>query len=286
MIAFLGMGLLGSNFVSALRKRELPVHIWNRSYEKAELLLPTGAVVHKTAAEAVAGANFVHLTLKDDQSVEEVLQTIANQLQPGTIIIDHTTTSVAGARERTKKWKEKGLTYVHAPVFMGPQNALEATGYMLISEDADVVSAVEPHLKAMTGHLLRLGPDTGKAAALKLIGNSFLVGFTGAIADTLSLAKALQIPSDDVVQLFQEWNPGNALLGRIKKITDAQFHKPTWELNMARKDTELFLRATQDAGIPLTVLPAIAMEMDRLIENGRGQDDWTVIAESAISGTR
>jgi len=38
MIAFYGMGLLGSNFVRALRRRNQPVRVWNRTPEKAAAL--------------------------------------------------------------------------------------------------------------------------------------------------------------------------------------------------------------------------------------------------------
>ena len=40
MIAFFGMGLLGSNFVRALRRRGEGVHVWNRSPDKATTLDP------------------------------------------------------------------------------------------------------------------------------------------------------------------------------------------------------------------------------------------------------
>jgi len=35
MIAFFGMGLLGSNFVRAYRRRAEDVRVWNRTIEKA-----------------------------------------------------------------------------------------------------------------------------------------------------------------------------------------------------------------------------------------------------------
>ncbi len=43
MIAYLGMGLLGSNFVRAMRRQGLDVRVWNRSPEKARVLEADGA---------------------------------------------------------------------------------------------------------------------------------------------------------------------------------------------------------------------------------------------------
>jgi 3-hydroxyisobutyrate dehydrogenase len=72
MKAFLGMGLLGSNFVRAMRNRGEDVQVWNRTSSKAKALESYGAKSFETAAEAVGGAAIVHVTLKDDASVNEV----------------------------------------------------------------------------------------------------------------------------------------------------------------------------------------------------------------------
>ena len=66
-------------------------------------------------------------------------------------------------------------------------------------------------------------------------------------------------------------------------MTGNSFDQPTWELVMARKDTQLFLDAAKKGGKHLTVIPAIAKEMDRWIEQGHGHDDWTVIGKDAVS---
>jgi 3-hydroxyisobutyrate dehydrogenase len=52
---------------------------------------------------------------------------------------------------------------------------------------------------------------------------------------------------------------------------------------MARKDAGLMMEAAKQGGTELFVIPAIAAEMDRWIEKGHGQDDWSVIAKDSIS---
>jgi len=282
MIAFLGMGLLGSNFVRAMINKGAQVQVWNRTAAKATQMEQYGAKAFSNVVDAVKGADIIHLTLKDDATVDEVLAAASAGLQPGATIIDHTTTSVPGAIQRTADWKKRGFTYLHAPVFMGPANALESTGNMLVSGDQTVIARLETHLSKMTGKLINFGDETGKAAGMKLIGNNFLVAFTAGIADTLSLAKALHIPVSDLFALFDSWNPAAMLPGRLKRMSGGDYSNASWELNMARKDAGLFLQAAQQAGTKLVVIPAIAAEMDRWIEKGHGSDDWTVIAKDAI----
>ena len=282
MVAFLGMGLLGSNFVRAMINKGGKVNVWNRTASKAAALEQYGAKAFAQVADAVKDADTIHLTLKDDATVDEVLAQAAQSLQPGATIIDHTTTSADGAIQRTKAWKEKGFTYLHAPVFMGPQNALESTGFMLVSGDQSVIGKLEATLSQMTGKLINFGPEEGRAAGMKLVGNCFLVAFTTGIADTLALAKALDIPTANLFTLFDAWNPGAMLPARLKRMTSGNYDQPSWELNMARKDTGLFIQAAQQKNIPLAVIPAIAAEMDRWIEKGNGNKDWTVIGSASV----
>ncbi len=74
MKAFLGMGLLGSNFVKAMLKKGDEVQVWNRTNSKATALESFGAKAFDNIVDAVKDADFIHVTLKDDASVDEVLE--------------------------------------------------------------------------------------------------------------------------------------------------------------------------------------------------------------------
>ncbi len=282
MIAYIGTGLLGANFVRALLQKGVQVRVWNRTFSKAQALEADGAQAFEDVAEAVKGASRVHITLSDDAAVDAVLEQAKAGLSKDVVIVDHTTVIATTVAKRTQYWKEQGFTYIHAPVFMGPQNALESTGYMLISGDQALVEKLTTELSAMTGKLINMGADPNKAAGMKLLGNLFLITLTTGLSDTLAMAKALNIPAGDVAALFGEWNPGASVLGRLKKITDAQFDKPTWELNMARKDTRLMMEEAHTAGVELSMIPVIAATMDEWIKKGFGNSDWSVIAKDSL----
>ncbi len=281
MKAFLGMGLLGSNFVKALLKKGEQIQVWNRTTSKAKELEQFGAKSFEQVSDAVKGADRIHLALKDDASVNDVLQAAAAGLSPGAIIIDHTTTSKEGAIQRTKQWQAKGFFYQHAPVFMGPVNALEGTGFMMVSGNEELIVKLQPELSNMTGKLLHFGPEIGKAAAMKLVGNSFLICFVAGLRDTLSVAKTLDVPVADLFNLFENWNPASMLEARLKRMTSGDYSQPSWELNMARKDAGLFIEASKNK-TELAVIPSIAELMDKWIEKGYGNSDWTVIAKDLV----
>jgi 3-hydroxyisobutyrate dehydrogenase len=279
MIAFLGMGLLGSNFVKALLRNGNQVRVWNRTHERALPLSADGAIVCEHILDAVAGVDRIHIVVKDDAAVDEVLEAASSGLMPNTTIIDHTTTSTKGASERTLRWKERGVTYLHVPVFMGPQNALESTGFMLVSGDQEVIAMWHPALSTMTGKVLNFGTETGKAAAMKLLGNLFLIALTGGLADMLTLASALGVPSEDLFTLFAQWNPAAMVPARLQRMVAGSYDQPSWELKMARKDAGLMMSAASNKGSQLTAITAIAALMDSFIDDGFGNKDWTVIGK-------
>ena len=47
-------------------------------------------------------------------------------------------------------------------------------------------------------------------------------------------------------------------------------------------EKRLFMDAAAKGGTKLAVIPAIAAEMDRWIEKGQGNKDWTVIGKDSV----
>ncbi len=279
MIAWLGIGLLGSGFVRALRKRGEEVRVWNRTHARAQALEADGAHAFADVAEAVRGASRVHLALSDDAAVDDVLARARAGLAEGALVIDHTTTSASGAAARAAAWRGR---FLHAPVFMGPQNALESTGLMLASGDEALFTRVKPALEKMTGKLHWLGARPERAAAVKLLGNMYLMFLQAGFADMLALAKGLDIPAVEAATLLDVFNPGASAPARLKRMIDAQYQPPSWQLAMARKDARLMEGESARTGVPLAVLPAIAARMDAMLARGHGDDDWSVLGKDSL----
>jgi len=277
LIAWLGTGLLGANFVRKLLERGETVYVWNRTAEKARALEADGAKAFDNPADAVRGAAEIHLTLSDDAAVDSVLEPLADLILPTAFIADHTTTAPTPTAERVQRWADRGRTFVHAPVFMGPQNAREATGILLLSGDPAVRARVKPRLAPMTGKVLELGDDPSRAAAFKLFGNMMLLVITGGLADVFALARSLGIDPKDAHALFSEFNPGNAIQGRGKQMAEGRFSPPSFELSMARKDARLMIEEAARHGTRLDVMPGVTALQDRYIAAGFGGDDAGVV---------
>ena len=278
-IAFLGTGLLGSAFAEAAAKRGDTVTAWNRSMDKVHALAQFGVKAAPTPAEAVRGASRVHLVLKDDAAVEEVISAARPGLSADAILIDHSTTLPTLTADRADRFHAAGLKYLHSPVFMGPQAARDAQGSMLVAGSKALFDSVESDLAKMTGRLTYLGERPDLAAANKLIGNAMIIGLGAVLADVLTLARASGVDGEDAIRLLGLFDVKGMVASRGLDMAKGNF-APTFELAMARKDVRLMLETTGDR--PMAALPAIAARMDQLIAAGYGARGTGVLGIDAL----
>ncbi len=278
-VAFIGTGLLGSAMVEGMLKRGDSVTVWNRTESKARALEPAGAKVAASPADAVDGAERVHMTLPDDSVVNQIGEGFASRLRPDATVVDHSTTSPRGTKSRIARARKGGVKFIHAPVFMSPQMARDSVGLMMVSGPQTVFEAVRGELAKMTGDVWYVGEEGDRAAAYKLFGNSMLFVIAAGVADVFAMAKGLGIAPAEALEVFSKFQPGGVIKSRGEKMARGDF-SATFELTMARKDMRLMLEAAGDQ--PMTVLPGIATRMDEAIAKGHGQDDLGAIAAEVV----
>lgn len=273
MIAFLGTGLMGTGFVTAELVRGESVTVWNRTAARAEPLAKLGARLAGDPASAVQQAVRVHLSLLDDAAVDDVIRQLLPGLRSGAVIIDHSTTAVQSTAARAERLQKLGVKFLHAPVLMGPGNARDATGMMLVAGPQAVFAEVRPELERMTGKVRYFGARPDLAAAYKLFGNMMIMFIVGGTADVFSLARAVGVDPVDALTLFSDFNPIGQITARGARMARGDFTPAAFELVAARKDIRLMLESALTAGGSLHMLPAIANRFDEVIAAGHGQDD-------------
>jgi 3-hydroxyisobutyrate dehydrogenase-like beta-hydroxyacid dehydrogenase len=278
-IAFLGTGLLGSALAEAAAKRGDRVTVWNRTAAKARALEPFGITVAPTPADAVRGATRVHLVLKDDDVVEDVITQLRPGLSPEAIILDHTTTLPARTAERVKRLNGEGVRYLHCPVFIGPAAARAGQGTILVAGPQRWYELVKDDLARMATRVEYVGERGDLAAVYKLCGNAFIIGINALVADVFAIATSSDVAPSEALRILQFFDPSAIIAGRGKNMI-AKNYSPSFELEMARKDVRLMLETARQK--PLAVLPAIASRMDALIAEGHGAEDLAVMGKDAI----
>lgn len=279
-VALLGTGLLGSAFADGLLSRGgIELTVWNRTRAKAEPLAALGARVADTPAEAVRGAERVHLVLFDDATVDETIAALRPGLGNRAVVIDHTTTLPAATAARATRLASEDVQFLHAPVFMSPAAARSAQGMMLVAGDSRVFARVRDNLERMTGEVWHVGERPDLAAAYKLFGNAMLVATGGGLADVFHMADALGIQRGDALGVFDRFKIEGGIRNRGTKIVEENY-APSFHLETARKDVRLMIESAGDEPVP--VLRAVAGRMDELIAKGLGDEDMAVLAKKGV----
>lgn len=279
-LALLGTGLLGSGMVENLLRKGHTVRIWNRSRPKLDALVRQGAVAAADPADAARGAERVHLVLAEDDAVDAVIAALRPGLGQAVPVLDHSTNLPARVAERCRRLRADGVHYLHAPVFMAPQNAREASGLMLLAGPKAEADALAGALGEMTGKVWHVGERPDLAAFHKLAGNGLLVAVTGVMGDLLAMGRGCGLTPEQVLGLFEVFKPGSAIPFMGQRVANAENATPSFELTMARKDVRLMLDAAGDAR--LAVLPAVAAAMDQALQRGLGSRDFAVFARADL----
>jgi len=275
--------MMGSEMAARLRSAGHDLRVWNRSPEKATAWASAGGQACTSPQEAAAGASEAHLMLADDVAVESTIfgsRGLLAGLAAGRLVVDHSTVSVVGTKERAQRLVQGGWRYVHAPVFAGPPQVKSGEGLMLIGgEKASYEQALTALQQIVEKHLI-ISEKPEEAAAFKLMGNSMLVSIVEGLAEFFAIAKANGIAAERAYSLFSSFDPGGTIFRRGPRMAAGDY-TATFELSMALKDTRLMLQAAgNDAVVP--ALAATEKKMQRLIGQGYAKLDLAVLGADAV----
>jgi len=186
-VAVLGLGRMGLPMATRLCQAGLQVHVWNRSPEKAQALLPFGAHAHADVQAAVREADIVISLLENGPVVEQVLFGLnaAAAMRAGTLVVDMASIKPAEARDHAARLQALGVQHLDAPVSGGTVAAEAGTlAIMVGGDEADLARAL-PVLQHL-GKSTHVGPHG--AGQLAKLANQMIVGITiGAVAEALLL---------------------------------------------------------------------------------------------------
>ena len=184
----IGVGLMGFPMARRLCEAGHDVTAWNRSRSKAERLLPFGAQVADSPAQAVRDADIVITLLTDGVAVGEVLLAadVLAAYRHGALVIDMSSIKPDEARDHARQLASVGVRHIDAPVSGGTVGAEQGTLAIMAGGDSADVAAAASVLGAL-GRCTAVGPH-GSGQLAKLA-NQMIVGITiGAVAEALLLA--------------------------------------------------------------------------------------------------
>ena len=176
-ISVLGLGAMGITIAQLFLAEGYKVTVWNRTAEKADALVAKGAVLARSAAEAVRAAKVAVMCVYDYRAVEAILamEGVAAAMD-GRLLIQLTTGSPSDAREAEVWAHRHGATYLEGAIQAAPDQMGRPDAPILMSGAQAVFREAEPLLKVLAGGLVYLGEKASAAAAMDLATLSTIYG--------------------------------------------------------------------------------------------------------------
>ena len=284
-LCFIGLGVMGYPMAGHLASAGHQVWVFNRTFAKAQQWAQDYAgVASENVAEAVADANIVLLCVGDDADVRQRVAEVLAAAQPGTLIVDHTTTSAEVAREMDQACQAAGMHWIDAPVSGGQAGAENGQLTIMCGGQPAIYAQVEPVISAYAKQARLMGP-AGAGQLTKMVNQICIAGLVQGLAEGLSFAQAAGLDGEAVIEVIskgaaQSWQMENRYQTMLAGEYDLGF-----AVQWMRKDLGHVLTESRRNGSSLPVT-AMVDQFYAEVENMGGQRWDTSSLLARLENTR
>lgn len=228
-ISFLGLGVMGYPMAGHLsRKSGAEVTVYNRTLAKAEKWKSEfdGKTV-ETPAEAAQDADLLCICVGNDDDLREVLtgkKGVIATIKPGAMIVDHTTVSARISREMYALFKEKGVSFIDAPVSGGQAGAENGALTIMCGGDRAAFEKIEPLLRTCYAKQIKLMGESGAGQLTKMVNQICIAGLLQGLSEGLAFGMKAGLPMDSVIDVISEGAAGSwQMKNRGKTMARGEF---------------------------------------------------------------
>jgi 2-hydroxy-3-oxopropionate reductase len=258
-VSFIGLGVMGYPMAGYLAANGHQVVVYNRTVSRAEQWVSEhGGTSFPTPALASAGSDVVFCCVGNDDDLRSVTlgeSGAFSAMKPGTVFVDHTTTSARVARELGKLAARLEIDYVDAPISGGQAGAENGQLTVMIGGQQAVVDRVAPLIDCFARMQARLG-DVGSGQLAKMVNQICIAGAVQGLAEALHFAGQAGLDSSKVIEVIskgaaQSWQMDNRASTMIDDKFDFGF-----AVDWMRKDLGYVLEEARQNGshLPVTAL--------------------------------
>ena len=271
-IGFIGVGIMGKSMVRNLRKAGYEVAIYTRTKAKAEDVIAEGAVWCDTAAECAKGRDVVITIVGYPKDVEEVYfgdNGIIANADPGTYVIDMTTTSPRLAVRIWEEAEKAGLHAVDAPVTGGDTGAKAGTLTLLAGGKKEDFDACVPVFEAM-GKNINYEGKAGNGQHTKMCNQIAIAGALAGACEAMVYAKNTGLDVDTMLKSISTGAAGSAQMNNVASKAAKDDYAPGFFLKHFIKDMGIADEEALAADTRLGVLEDVLGMAKKLESEGMG----------------
>jgi len=281
-IGVIGTGIMGEPMARNLMRGGYDVHVYSRTKSKAEPLQAEGATWHDSPLAVAEDVDVVISIVSDSPDVQAVYlgdDGVLQGLCAGMLCIDMSTISPEVARNVDCKIKDKGGSFLDAPVSGGLNGARAGTLSIMVGGDDEAIHRAKPIFDCLGKSMVHCGP-VGNGQLTKLC-NQILCGLNLlAVSEAVVFAKQVGLDPTTMLKAVSGGAAGSWALNNLGIRMLARDFEPLFMIDLQQKDLRITLEAARDKLVPL---PGTALVHQLLAANqamGEGREGTQALVKT------
>ncbi|WP_056975982.1 NAD(P)-dependent oxidoreductase [Lacticaseibacillus sharpeae] len=273
-VGFIGTGVMGTGIINNLLQAGYEVTIYNRTKAHAQGLIDAGARWAGSPQAVAADAPVTFTMVGFPQDVEDVYfgdRGVLAGAQPGSIIVDMTTSTPTLAGKIAAAAAARGVTAMDAPVSGGDIGAKNGTLTVMLGGDKAVLSQLQPIFDVIAGAVHYFG-DAGKGQHAKMANQIMVAGTMTGLTETLVYAQAAGLNLQDVLATVGGGAAANWSLTNYGPRILAGDYTPGFFAKHFLKDLRIALDEADKMGLDLSATRTAKQLYQQLVDAGHGDD--------------
>jgi 3-hydroxyisobutyrate dehydrogenase len=261
---------MGRSMAGHLMAAGHPLHVFNRTRDKAKPLVDAGAQWHDSAGQAAAQAEVVITMLGFPHDVEETYLGkggIVGASRKGALLIDMTTSSPLLARKISAAASARGLEALDAPVSGGDIGAREAKLVIMVGGEPGAYARALPVFSVM-GKNLALQGSAGAGQHCKMANQIACAVGMVAWVEALAYAKRAGLDPSRVHGSISGGAAGSWALTNLGPRALSGDFAPGFYVKHIRKDIGIAVTSADEMGLSLPGLDCARKLYDLVAAKG------------------
>ena len=255
-IGFIGLGVMGAPMAGHLSRNNFEVSVFNRTNEKSIIWKSRHeGRVCDSLNDLASSSECIIVCARKDEDVKDIINGksgIIDSLNPGSIIVDHTTTSAELAKEMNEVLLLKDCFFVDAPISGGQLGAESGTLSIMAGGDREAYKACNKIFKSYSKSHKFMGPS-GSGQLTKMVNQICIAGLIQALAEGIHFSSRAGLNTADVMDVItkgaaQSWQMENRWKTMLNDEYDFGF-----AVDLMRKDLDIVLKQAKKRDTELEI---------------------------------
>ncbi len=286
-VAVLGLGRMGGLIAQHLVDEGYAVTAYDPARAALARAKRNGAKTVTSVAAAVRNVEVVCSSLPGPVEVEATYLGEGGALKAmrrGTVVFDHTTSSVDLARTVAGEARKAGIEYLDAPLSGSVPQMTNRTAAAIVAGNRSALRKHQDVLEAFCGSVTYMG-KSGNGLVMKLVTNHVLDIFHAGIAEGLAFGSRAGLDPSAMVTFLQGSAAPRLLDYKAPAMAKRDYSETIFNVNLCLKDLGLAAEVAQAAGAVVPVGAAARQQYVTAQALGFGESDFNTVFESYIQAS-